>query len=162
MSMWRNWMTDKHWEGLAALQKVSPFDSPNIVDHMIQNHREWEQFILGKQKSPRMPGPYERYNVESDNNSYHTILNKSKDSKESRTGSKERNQKQRATKKRTVSITNEQMDFKESEEVDLDKLFNAEDSEFRIISSDDEQDDKSSKRKPSQMNLSSATSEHTT
>ena len=58
-------MTIKHWEGLENLSKIRPFDKPNIIDHMLQFHTDWEAFIheMDEHAAPLMPGPYGQFQV---------------------------------------------------------------------------------------------------
>jgi hypothetical protein len=36
MAIWKDWMTEKHWEGLEMLAKMPPFNGKtNVIDHMI-------------------------------------------------------------------------------------------------------------------------------
>ena len=46
MELWREWMTERQWEGLESLDKLHPFDKPSIIDHMISNPKEWEKLVL--------------------------------------------------------------------------------------------------------------------
>ena len=66
MALWQDWMTEGHWDGLEALSRMPPFDTPNVIDHMIVNHAEWEKFINGMddQANPLVPGPYAQYSVD--------------------------------------------------------------------------------------------------
>lgn len=59
-------MTERHWDGLEALSQMSPFDKPNVIDHMIVNHTEWDKFINGMDDhaNPIVPGPYGQYSVD--------------------------------------------------------------------------------------------------
>ena len=63
MALWKDWMTEKHWEGLEALSKMTPFNNPLIVDHMIMHEREWARFIneMDDHANPIVPGPYSGY-----------------------------------------------------------------------------------------------------
>ena len=72
MSFWGGWMTDRHWEGLESLEKIYPFDKPSIIDHMIQNHQEWEKFIQQTDTyyDKLIPGPYSLYNLNEDDPAY--------------------------------------------------------------------------------------------
>ena len=66
MALWQDWLTEGHWDGLEALSRMPPFDTPNVIDHMIVNHAEWEKFINGMddQANPLVPGPYAQYSVD--------------------------------------------------------------------------------------------------
>jgi len=63
MSLWQGWMTEKHWEGLEALSRMAPFNSPLVVDHMIMHSAEWDRFIneMDDHANPIVPGPYANY-----------------------------------------------------------------------------------------------------
>jgi hypothetical protein len=67
MDLWGDWMTDRHWDGLEALSRLSPFNKPSIIDHMITNNTEWDRFIndMDDHANPVVPGPYANYNVDT-------------------------------------------------------------------------------------------------
>ena len=45
---------------------MPPFDKPNVIDHMIVNHTEWDKFINGMDDhaNPVLPGQYAQYSVD--------------------------------------------------------------------------------------------------
>jgi hypothetical protein len=58
------WVTAKCWGGLQLLAGLPPFNKPNLIDHMIENHVEWNAFVnlSDKAQEPVIPGPYASYN----------------------------------------------------------------------------------------------------
>lgn len=60
MDLWKNWMTEKNWEGLEILSKMAPFNKPSVIEHMIMHHAEWERFInhMDDHANPIVPGPF--------------------------------------------------------------------------------------------------------
>jgi len=50
----------KVWGGVQKLSQISPFNRPNIIDHILENPGEWDVFInhSDKLESPVLPGPY--------------------------------------------------------------------------------------------------------
>ena len=66
MSLWKSWMTEKHWEGLEALSRIAPFNKPLVVDHMIMHSAEWARFIneMDDHANPIVPGPYANYEAD--------------------------------------------------------------------------------------------------
>lgn len=66
MAIWKDWMTEKHWEGLEMLAKMPPFNGKtNVIDHMIQHNEEWDRYInkSDDNQNPKPPGPYGQYEV---------------------------------------------------------------------------------------------------
>jgi len=54
------------YTSLQSLSKIHPFDSPSIIDHMLENSELWLRFY-GKTEgeSVPLPGPYINMDVEA-------------------------------------------------------------------------------------------------
>lgn len=58
-------MTEEMYTSLQSLSRIHPFDSPNIIDHMIENSEQWQKFYSKTDgEAVPLPGPYINMDVE--------------------------------------------------------------------------------------------------
>ena len=63
-------ITDEMYAHLLSLVKIPPFNSPNIIEHMIENYEEWNEFYSASTHGSsiaEIPGPYASRDVDAVN-----------------------------------------------------------------------------------------------
>lgn len=106
---------------LQGLARIHPFDSPNIIDHMIDNPDQWIKFYSKSEgESVPLPGPYQNLDVD-----------------EVEISAKQREQKQ-AEEVKNIEEKKEELDeVKEEDVFDQDE----DSDEGKIFAEDDDSDD---------------------
>lgn len=60
-----SFVTEEMFVSLESLSRIHPFDSPNLIQHMIDNSEQWNNFHSNpKNKAVQLPGPYINMQVE--------------------------------------------------------------------------------------------------
>lgn len=68
MQSWDSWFTEKNWVALQRLCSIPPFNSPNLLDEILQQPIEWLNFIndLHLVSNISIPGIYLAFEIYED------------------------------------------------------------------------------------------------